>query len=169
MNCTCLHRGFGLAVRCAGPGEYDGICVCACHSEREPPARRILFTVPGPPVPKERARVVRRKDGGRTGITPDKTANYEKYFAMHALEARQKLPFQWPIDKHIRYSLLRMLVYELPSQRGDIDNYLKTALDACAKVLYPNDRRVKRIVGPIEIMVDRERPRIEIAFEAHDV
>lgn len=101
---------------------------------------RLSFTVPGPPVPKHRARVVRDMWGKARGITPAKTKGYEQNVAMRALVARSHVK-GWSLDGHFRVDLE---VRRLGTQ-GDLDNIIKSALDACNGIVWIDDVQVVEI------------------------
>ena len=124
---------------------------------------RLAFTVYGPPVPKARARVVSRVEGGKTktrGVTPAKTREYEKVVSFVALAARTQ-NYLWPWqDKATRYGIA-IRVYR-SRDAGDLDNYVKAISDACNGVLWLDDSQIRRI----DAMVDgcekgRERVNVE--------
>lgn len=103
---------------------------------------RIL--VPGEPVPKARARAGK---GGRF-YTPKETEEYEKRVRLVALAAK---PSGWPM--RCRY---RIDVTVCRSDRGDLDNYIKAALDAV------NPRKAKggkrpRVAVPGVLWIDDSR------------
>lgn len=105
----------------------------------------LRFTIPGPPVPKERARVVRRKNptpGQRptTSFTPSKTANYENHVKLHALAARCKMS-NWPWQSASVVYYVKITIYR-SAARGDWDNFAKAITDACNGVLWPDDRQI---------------------------
>lgn len=184
MNCVCAHRGPGLAIACGGRGEYDLACSCACHlplsfqSSSRGTMRygdatidvkivqhlALAFVVPGPPVPKERPRVVMKPGQRANGITASRTRTYEEHVGMCALAARQKLFARWPLDAK-SYSIV-FRIFESPSQRGDFDNYAKSLADGMQGILYGSDRRIRR--ATIEVDVSRDRPRAEVEIEAHE-
>jgi len=116
----------------------------------------IAFTVPGPPVPKERPRV--GKNGGRT---PARTAAYEKHVGFCALAARSSLSKTWPIDADAYEITLE--IHELPKSRGDLDNYMKSILDGMQGILYGTDRRVRK--ATVTVSVDRLKPRAEVMIK----
>lgn len=127
---------------------------------------KLNFTILGPPVPKERARVVSRVEGGKTkarGVTPKRTSTYEGLVKVHALGARMKLDRDkyvagmasglptaavgwlcevWPISL-ARFGLGITIYYR--GQGGDCDNYVKSIADACNGVLWVDDRQVDEI------------------------
>lgn len=113
---------------------------------------KLSFVVHGPPVPKERARVVTRTDAsGKSktrGVTPARTAAYEKLVGMVAMGARSHVS-AWPWqDKRARFGV-SLRVYR-SAERGDLDNFIKSATDACKGILWPDDSQVRRIDAVVE-------------------
>lgn len=105
---------------------------------------KIEFTIHGPPVPKERARVFQEEDDtGKMksrGRTPQRTSKYEGHVKRIAwLQRRTQCP-AWPMSNEIRYGL-RIDVY-YSGNGGDLDNYMKAIVDGCEGVLWPNDRQI---------------------------
>lgn len=106
---------------------------------------KLQFTVPGPPVPKERARVVRRKNplpgqSAKTSYTPGKTEAYEAHVRLHALAARCKAS-RWPWNDDKQRFVVTIEIHR-SARRGDWDNFAKAITDACNKVLWPDDRLI---------------------------
>lgn len=94
----------------------------------------VSFTVPGEPMPWERAEPSIRGGGkGKLHVTfraPDRTAAYEQRVRFVAQAAR---PAGWPM--RCRYRVELTICRAEP--RGDVDNYTKSALDSF------NPRRAK--------------------------
>lgn len=127
--------------------------------------QKISFVVPGPPVPKARARVVRNQSvipGTRKtrSYTPTKSADYEKHVGMLALAARTRVA-KWPgLDREVRIGL-SVRVYRSREQ-GDLDNFIKSAKDALNGVLWADDWQVRRL-GECSIEeVEKGRERLEV-------
>lgn len=126
---------------------------------------KLSFVVHGPPVPKERARVVARTDAsGKSktrGVTPTRTAAYEKHVGLVAMGARSHCG-AWPWqDKKARFGF-ELRVYR-STDRGDLDNYIKSATDACKGILWPDDSQVRRIEASVErCEKGRERIAVEV-------
>jgi Holliday junction resolvase RusA-like endonuclease len=124
---------------------------------------RLTFTIPGPPVPKARARVVSRVDASgkrkTRGITPKRTEAYEKHVKLLAHYALAQHTAPWPLHLAARYGLVvRVYFFE---HEGDWDNYGKIVSDACQGVLWANDRQI--VDGRcIKTKVARGQERIEI-------
>lgn len=111
----------------------------------------VSFTVPGKAVGKARARITKAGHA----FTPKTTAEYEalvKQMAWMAMNGRQVLegpvrveiqvclpiPQSW--SKKKRQEAARCIV--LPTSKPDLDNVLKSILDACQEVVFHDDRQV---------------------------
>jgi Holliday junction resolvase RusA-like endonuclease len=105
--------------------------------------QQVYFSVKGDPVPKARARTVRK--GGRTwSFTPKKVATWEKLVKTEAAKHFQQ-PFRGPV-------IVSMIFYmDRPASRRkdiwvpttpDLDNLEKAVLDALNGVAYEDDRFV---------------------------
>lgn len=112
--------------------------------------QRLHIVVPGPPQPKERARL---GPNGRW-YTPAKTKRYEK-----AVRGMMQLvaPRGWPTDA--TYEVV-VWAYFGDGRARDADNVLKACLDAGNECLWRDDSQVIDTVAKRRI--DRERPRTEI-------
>ena len=125
--------------------------------------QKISFVVYGPPVPKARARVVR--SNGPTGsnvrsFTPGKSAEYETHVGMVAFAARSKVS-KWPgLDRSVRLGL-SVRVFRSREQ-GDLDNFVKSALDACNGVLWADDWQVRRFGECFVESIAKKQERLEI-------
>lgn len=117
---------------------------------------RLAFTVPGPPVPKARARVV----AGKGAFTPKRTKDYEKHVKTCAFAAVYVMR-GWRKDAP-RYSV-EMRLY---GGTGDLSNMWKACEDAMNKVVYLDDDRVKKMFA--EELDDGSPPRAEIVVEYDD-
>jgi Holliday junction resolvase RusA-like endonuclease len=129
---------------------------------------RLTFTIPGPPVPKARARVVTDKQGKTRGVTPAKTRAYEKHVALCALAARMygsgwpdRAPWPWR-DTEARFGL-SVRVYR-SRDAGDLGNYEKTVEDAFNGVIWPDDRQMRRRGegGIYDCEKGKERVEVEV-------
>ena len=99
----------------------------------------LRFTVPGPPVPKARARVVSRGNGQMAhAFTPAKTQVYGRHVALLAREARWKRG-AWPTT--MLYGI--EINVHRSAARGDWDNFAKAICDACNGVLWEDDAQVR--------------------------
>lgn len=128
----------------------------------------INLTVPGECVPKGRPRL------GRHGTyTPEKTKVYERYVKVMIQKARVK-----PIDGPLKVELT---IYRgipksfskvkrakaisgelLPTTKPDIDNYVKSVLDASNGLLYHDDNQIVELIAR---KLYAEEPRVEIRIE----
>lgn len=117
----------------------------------------IRFTIPGPPVPKGRARAGRTRDGRPIHFTPAKTRSYEALVALAAqqamagaepfakgqalllkVDATLPVPASWSQKK--RQAALDGAL--LPGSRPDIDNLVKAASDGCNGILWADDSQI---------------------------
>lgn len=121
----------------------------------------LSFVVPGHPVPKARARVVRNKATGKMhGITPSRTASYEATVALVASSAR---PTGWPT--RARYEVTVRALRAVA--RGDLDNIVKAVKDACNGVAWVDDARVYKLDA--EMFDGCANPRVEVRIVARPV
>lgn len=97
----------------------------------------IHFSVPGRPVPKERARV--RKDGHR--YTPRRTAEYEELVGWYCRQAMGTHP---PLDGPVMVCIC--LHYRTDAPLADVDNVAKAILDGMEGVAYRSDRQVSGLM-----------------------
>jgi len=104
------------------------------------------FTIPGPPVPKARARVYTQLRAVKPrAITPTKTLRWESHARMCALAARQREK-AWRTDA-LAYDVV-IRVYR-SARRGDLDNYVKSALDSCNGIVWADDSRVTHLEASV--------------------
>lgn len=111
--------------------------------------------VPGRPIPKGRPRLGRR---GRV-FTPQTTIDYEAKIAM-ATKGLEQL--DGPVEVYLEFSPDGLLIHaweiDIPAVsklRGDIDNYIKSALDGLQKNHFlqdgmgviPQDKLVHRVTA----------------------
>lgn len=113
------------------------------------------FTVPGDPVPKQRARIVRR------GVyTPKETVEAERtvgWYAVQAMAAQGVRP-----DLDVDYAL--SCVFHLSNfRRVDIDNLQKLIQDALQNVVWRDDSQVMR--SEAEKYHDCKYPRTTVRIE----
>ncbi len=116
----------------------------------------VRFELPGPPQPKQRARVT-----SRGTFTPAATRRYEKSVGQTAAAAlhlwRMDSHTDWPLDGEYRLSC----VFHLPGYRlADADNLGKAVSDGIEGVLYTNDRQVGQVT--LLRVYGSERPRTEV-------
>lgn len=113
----------------------------------------LRFDVPTPPVPKARPRMTR---SGQV-YTDSKTEKYETLFKKIAWRAREKagIPiFTGPVAVEVTAYLAILKSWSkkkkaaamdgdvLPTVTPDLDNICKSALDACNKVVYEDDKQI---------------------------
>ena len=108
------------------------------------------------PFPKERPRATKN---GRV-FTPNKTINYEKQLRNLFLEQVDENfePFDGPISVKIDIAVDKVSIsvtavdHKPKGMRGDLDNYIKAALDALNGFAWEDDRQIvhldARKVGP---------------------
>lgn len=97
----------------------------------------LTFTVSGKPLPKQRPRTVRTKNGKSRTYTPKKTLDAEERIRMIAWAEMQKnkvKKFTDPVGVAISF------IGANPS--ADIDNLMKTVLDGMNGTVFEDDRQV---------------------------
>jgi Holliday junction resolvase RusA-like endonuclease len=106
--------------------------------------------IDGKPHPKERPRVVTTKSGRAVAYTPQKTVAAEKKIK----EAWDGPKFSGEVCVHIVVDtegtavIVERLDLDTKSKlRGDLDNYVKTILDALNGVAWDDDSQVVKIIG----------------------
>lgn len=123
------------------------------------------FTIVGPPVGKGRPRF-NPKNPTRRPFTPRKTRDYEKLVGQLAFAARLAWAMRhgaWPLDATYRVTVRAFTKNRV---QPDLINVKCSVLDGAQKVLWNNDRQVKRGGRDDEgIFVDAERPRCEVSVE----
>ena len=115
----------------------------------------VSFTVPGPPKGKARARTVRTKDGRTFSYTPDGTVLYENliktcYYQTGVNpfgadeELRATIVAYYPITKSTSKKKRQQMLAGLirPTKKPDLDNVIKSILDALNKVAYHDDTQI---------------------------
>ncbi len=118
-------------------------------------AESITFVVSGPPVAKARARVVRTKEGRTFAYTPSKTRKYEAHARLCAQQAmkgrspiegavtivmRASLPIPKSFSKRKTQAAMDQNVWH--TKRPDLDNLIKSALDAASGIVFTDDSQV---------------------------
>lgn len=133
----------------------------------------IHFTVPGPPVPKARARTHTNAHGYTSAYTPEKTVEATAEVAKNAhykaslpllvgpvalvVDCYLPVPRSWPAYRHKGAVEGKERPYG--GQTGDVDNYLKLVADAINGIGWIDDCQV------VEATVRKfysDRPRTEI-------
>lgn len=119
----------------------------------------LRFTVPGPPVPKQRAR---RGKGGRW-YTPPQTRAYESHVRgvmAFWLMANGLYQGKWPKDARYRVTCAIMFP---DRRRRDADNVFKSLADAGNKLMWNDDSQIME--HAVSVSVDRAEPRLEVSVE----
>lgn len=129
-------------------------------------AQEVVFTVPGEPVGKGRARAFRAGAGIRMH-TPEKTARYENLVSMAAQKAmRGRAPIQGAVrmilvlnttppaswSNRKRMDALSGMIR--PTSKPDLDNCLKAISDACNGIVFIDDKQI------CEVRIRREYSEI---------
>ena len=110
-------------------------------------SQAVCFTIPGQPLPKQRARVMKGYS-----YTPKETVAAEKRIADYARIAQAK-PTRNPIHLVLRF-------FRGDLRRVDLDNLAKLVQDALNGVAYADDSQIVLLTAAKGI--DREFPRTEI-------
>lgn len=135
----------------------------------------IHLVIDGQPIPKGRPRMT------RTGhvYTPQRTRDYEikiRDIAISAMGTEEplggalvmfvnaylRIPSSWPAGR--KYDAIHYI--EQPCSRPDLDNFIKTALDACNGIVYVDDSQV---IGIEAHKFYSEEPRLEIVVGPTDI
>ena len=111
------------------------------------------FVVPGPPVPKQRAR---RGTRGQW-YTPTRTKRYEKKVAWCALSAGLSAPLTGDVRLDIRLWLP-------DRRRRDVDNIAKSISDGLTGIAWEDDSQVASL-SVTRAGVDRVCPRAEVRVD----
>ncbi len=127
---------------------------------------RVSFTVYGNPVPKARARTVRK--GGRTwSFTPKKVKAWEKVVQEEAAKHFEE-PFNGPVALSMAFFMKR------PKSRKkdnyvmttpDLDNLEKAFLDGLNEVAYGDDKQVV-VKNAVKKYIITGEPRVEVVISA---
>lgn len=121
----------------------------------------VEFVIPGPPVPKARARVVRRKNGSIGHYTPEETLAFEQRVKAAArlarapvldgpvgldVVARWPYPVSWSkraLAEALEREALGLLT--LKATKPDFDNIVKAVADGLNRVAYRDDGQVAQL------------------------
>ena len=127
---------------------------------------RVSFTVYGQPVPKARARTVRK--GGRTwSFTPKKVKTWENAVKEEA-EKHFDEPFNGPVALSLAFYMKR------PKSRKkdnyvmttpDLDNLEKAFLDGLNEIAYGDDKQVV-VKNAVKKYIITGEPRVEVVISA---
>lgn len=133
----------------------------------------VIFSIPGEPVGKARARTVR--NGSKSiSYTPEKTKEYERLVRFCYMKARGKYFEDKPIRAiitayyHIPKSdskkqrELKLQSAILPCVKVDIDNVCKIILDALNGLAYEDDKQIVYLVAQKLYSLE---PRVEVKLE----
>lgn len=132
---------------------------------------RLVFTVPGDPVAKGRAKV--STFGGKVrAYTPPKTRNYETLVRLACEQAMDgQTPFDGPLylrmdvylsipeswSKRKKAAALEGTVF--PTKKPDLSNVLKAVEDGMNSVAYTDDSRIVNLASSKRYS---DRPRVEV-------
>jgi len=117
--------------------------------------------IPGPPVPKQRPRSARRKDGSGNVymFTPRKTVLYEKVVKQATMAAMLKWQVEnrrpWPAEKS-RFSV-SVFLFMADRRTRDLDNCVKSLTDAMNTVVFADDRQIDELYAVRDY--DKQNPR----------
>lgn len=127
---------------------------------------RVSFTVFGQPVPKARARTVRK--GGRTwSFTPKKVKVWEDAVKEEAVKHFEE-PFNGPVALSLAFYMKR------PKSRKkdnyvmttpDLDNLEKAFLDGLNEIAYEDDKQVV-VKNAVKKYIITGEPRVEVVVSA---
>lgn len=131
----------------------------------------ISFIVPIKPIAKERPRVTKRYGFART-YTPAKTANYEKLFRNYADQAMSKenlIPSNVPVKVSISFVFKKPKkpAYHVPT-KSDLDNLLKSAMDAMNGICWIDDRLIFHIDADKRFDSDFEGTEVHIVKQSRE-
>lgn len=138
---------------------------------------KLFFDVPGEPCAQGRPRFAVR-GGHAAAYDPEKSKNYKALVRLAAEQAMQEahwlycveLPLQItvkvylevPASKSKKFKDGALKGIELPTKKPDVDNVLKTIMDALSGVVYKDD---KQIVSAIVTKEYSERPHLTVELE----
>jgi crossover junction endodeoxyribonuclease RusA len=103
----------------------------------------ISFTVEGEPVAKERPRTMTDTGGRTRTITPSKTLEHE---AAIGWAFKAKYPGHEPWTGDVRL----VVEFHTRSKSKDLDNMLKTVMDALNGVVWADDRQIWHITAEVK-------------------
>ncbi len=120
----------------------------------------LAFTVPGPPIPKARPRVV-TVNGKSVSFTPARTRQYERDVRTAAMVARGAA--RWRVGEGDTFVVL-IVVTEPDKRRRDIDNIGKAILDALNGVAWADDSDVDEL-RIVRAAPNPARPRVDVRID----
>ncbi|GAH87203.1 unnamed protein product, partial [marine sediment metagenome] len=126
---------------------------------------KISLTIPGEPRAKQRPKWFKHGT-----YTPEKTVSYETYIKeLFTIKYSEFMPKEEALTLHIwagllmpkstskkKLGMMKLGILE-PAKKPDVDNILKTVMDALEKLAYKNDSQICHVV------IDKdysERPRL---------
>lgn len=113
----------------------------------------LIFTIPGSPVPKARARV-----GHGHGFTPPRTRSYEAMVRAYAMRevAHRRWARQGAFAVTLRF-------FWADARRRDLDNATKSVTDGMNRIAYDDDSQIREL--HVYGAIDRAHPRVEVTVE----
>ena len=117
------------------------------------------------PVPKGRPRLA----GGHV-FTPKKTHDAENYIRSMVKRSWKSVPLMGPVSLVIRFWFHKPKhgKHATPIASGDLDNYLKTVMDALNKLVYEDDRQVVHVDASKLYCAAGGEPGIDLEVTALD-
>ena len=130
---------------------------------------KIHLTIPGEPKAKQRPKWFKHGT-----YTPEKTVSYESYIKeLFATKYPEFMPKETALTLYIyaglfmpkstskkKVDMMKLGIIK-PIKKPDVDNLLKTVMDALEKLAYKNDSQIVRVVMDKDYS---ERPRLEITI-----
>ena len=130
---------------------------------------KISLTVPGEPRAKQRPKWFKHGT-----YTPEKTVSYETYIKeLFTIKYSEFMPKEEALTLNIwagllmpkstskkKLGMMKLGILE-PAKKPDVDNILKTVMDALEKLAYKNDSQICHVVIDKDFS---ERPRLEITL-----
>jgi len=129
------------------------------------------------PVPKQRPRATRFGPGGHIRMyTPKRTHDAQDIIYLSLQDQKPKEPFAGPLQVRVLFYMMRpnwhykkngelrktAPTWPISRRVGDLDNFQKTVLDACNKVLFDDDCQVCKIYA-VKSYADNCSPRVIIS------
>ena len=117
------------------------------------------FVIAGPPRTKKNSPRILRGKGGRPFVAPSKASErWQRDAAIEMQRTRRCAGWPEPYDVPVN---LKALVYR-DRDVGDLDNFIAAICDALeAADIVTNDKLIRAHDGS-RLLIDRERPRVEI-------